>query len=459
MTGTSEGRGSRFKDANFLVMMEPSVQFSFRERWAERLNDMFPERQIVIRTEERVTYLRVAKAPQMAAAAALLAFSGWFGFTSVSYFLNDQILASKNGQIVNARLAYQSLLDEVGEYQRKFIGITTDLEENRGLMLGLVEQNASLQQNLSTIEHELKVTEADRQAIFGARERLKGDLNNIQDNLTSITSRNYLLQDNLDTITSDLSSALSERNTALVESKRMKLYADELETTLSSLQTAQIGTVDDLTKRTDDNIESMERVVEMAGLDIAAVLEANRDKTTGQGGPFIAVPEGVPGDELRTKLVNLDNRLAHLQVLQDTMQRIPLTAPLKTYYVTSKFGKRRDPINEKWSMHYGVDLGSTNKSTVYSTAPGVVTYAGWKGKYGNLIEIDHGGGIKTRFGHLGKVFVKKGQVIGFYEKIGQVGSTGRSTGPHLHYEIVFGKKPMNPSNFIKAGRYVFQEQG
>jgi len=440
-------------------MMEPTGQTTFRERWGTRLNEMFPERQIVLRTEERVSYLRISKAPQMTIAAALLAFSGWIGFTSVSYFLNDQILASKNGQIVNARLAYQGLLNEVGEYQRKFIGITTDLEENHGLMLGLVEQNASLQQDLSSIEHELKVTEAERQAIYGARERLKGDLDNIQDNLTSITSRNYLLQDNLDTTTSDLSSALSERNVALVESKRMKVYAEELEATLSSLETAQVGTVDDLTRQTENNIESLERVVQMAGLDLAAVLEKNMSETAGQGGPFIAVPEGVSGDELRMKLVSLDNRLEQLHVLQASMQRIPLAAPLKTYYLTSKFGKRRDPVNEKWSMHYGIDMGSTNKSPVYSTAPGVVTYAGWKGKYGKLVEIDHGGGIKTRFGHLGKIYVKKGEEVGFYKKIGQVGSTGRSTGPHLHYEIVFGKKPMDPTNFIKAGRYVFQDQG
>ncbi|NQV46107.1 MAG: hypothetical protein HQ501_14435, partial [Rhodospirillales bacterium] len=193
-------------------------------------------------------------------------------------------------------------------------------------MLGLVEQNASLQQDLSTIEHQLKVTEADRQAIFGARERLKGDLDNIQDNLTSITSRNFLLQDNLDTVASNLSSALSERNSALVESKRMKLYSEELKASLDSLQTAQIGTVEDLTQRTDDNIESMERVVQMAGLDINAVLKANPDKA-GQGGPFIEVPDGVAGDELRTMLVNLDSRLEHLKILQDSMQRIPLAAP------------------------------------------------------------------------------------------------------------------------------------
>lgn len=443
--------------AHFLLMIEPSEQLGFREKWSTRLNETFPERQVVIRTEERVSYLRIPKLPQMCIAASLLAFSAWIGFTSVSFFLNDQIISSKNNQIVNARLAYQSLLDEVGEYQQKFIGITGDLEENHALMLDLVEQNATLQLDLSSIEHQLKVTEADRQAIIAARERLKGDLNNIQDNLTSLTSRNYLLQDNLDTVASDLASALSDRNTALVESKRMKRYADELEATLESLQTTQIATVEDLTKRTDTNIESMERIVEIAGLEIDSVIKANEPENSGQGGPFVAVPEGLPGDKLRSRLTRLDDRLSHLETLQLAMQRMPLASPLKTYYLTSKFGKRLDPLNQKWSMHYGADMGATNKSPVYSTAPGVITYAGWKGKYGKLIEIDHGGGIKTRFGHLGKIFVKKGQEIGFYEKIGQVGSTGRSTGPHLHYEVVFGKKPMDPMNFVKAGRYVFQE--
>ncbi|MBT7505208.1 MAG: M23 family metallopeptidase, partial [Rhodospirillales bacterium] len=156
-------------------------------------------------------------------------------------------------------------------------------------------------------------------------------------------------------------------------------------------------------------------------------------------------------------LFALDGQLARLETLQSAMPYLPLATPLITYYVTSKFGKRQDPVNKIWSMHYGTDMGATNKSAIFSTAPGVVSHAGWKGKYGNLVEIDHGNGLKTRFGHLSKFFVKKGQSVGFYEKIALVGSTGRSTGPHLHYEIVFNDKPVDPMNFVKAGRYVFQE--
>jgi len=87
----------------------------------------------------------------------------------------------------------------------------------------------------------------------------------------------------------------------------------------------------------------------------------------------------------------------------------------------------------------------------------VVSYAGWNGKYGKLIEINHGAGLKTRYGHLHKILVKKGQKIKFRQRIGLLGSTGRSTGAHLHYEVVFRGKAKNPMKFIKAGQNVFQK--
>ena len=92
-----------------------------------------------------------------------------------------------------------------------------------------------------------------------------------------------------------------------------------------------------------------------------------------------------------------------------------------------------------------------------ATAPGVITYAGPKVPYGNLIEIDHGYGFKTHYGHLRKLKVKKGDQVEFFQQIATMGSTGRSTGPHLHYEIWFNKKVRNPEKFFQAGNYVFTE--
>ena len=108
-------------------------------------------------------------------------------------------------------------------------------------------------------------------------------------------------------------------------------------------------------------------------------------------------------------------------------------------------------------MHNGVDLAGRRNSAIRATAPGKVVFAGWKGNYGRFVEIDHGNGFKSRYGHLNKTLVKKGQKVGHRAKIGLLGSTGRSTGPHVHYEVWFEKRALNPMKFIKAGRYVFKK--
>ena len=104
----------------------------------------------------------------------------------------------------------------------------------------------------------------------------------------------------------------------------------------------------------------------------------------------------------------------------------------------------------------GVDLGGVPRSRVYSTSPGVVTFVGNKGPYGRMVEIDHGLGLRTRYGHLRKILVKLKEKVAFRHKIGQMGSSGRSTGSHVHYEVLFDGKPIDPMKFLKAGMYVFK---
>jgi murein DD-endopeptidase MepM/ murein hydrolase activator NlpD len=93
---------------------------------------------------------------------------------------------------------------------------------------------------------------------------------------------------------------------------------------------------------------------------------------------------------------------------------------------------------------------------VRATSPGVVTYVGWKGPSGRMVEIDHGLGLRTRYGHLHKILVKRGQKVDFRKKIGLMGTSGRSTGSHVHYEVLFDRKPVDPMKFMKAGKYVFK---
>ena len=138
------------------------------------------------------------------------------------------------------------------------------------------------------------------------------------------------------------------------------------------------------------------------------------------------------------------------------MRSLPITAPLDNYYATSGFGRRTDPFTGAVAMHEGLDLVAKVGDPVLATAPGTVIYADWQGDYGRMVEIDHGLGITTVYAHLKEISVEVGQVVDYRDQIGLLGSSGRSTGPHVHYEVRFNDRPFNPMNFLKAGRYVFK---
>jgi len=425
------------------------------KRYAFRL---FPERQVLLRTGGRVSFVTLSHRLQLGVVGVLFLFGSWTAYSSVSFMLYDKILESKDSKIASARLSYRSLLMEVATYQRKFTSITRDLEENHSLMLGLVQHNAGLQQNLKVVSAKLQSTEQEREGVRLAREDLRRQLSEVEQKLLTINSNNFALKDNLSTVESDLQQVLGERNEALFEGKRMHRQIAGLENRLVDLQTTEIEAVQQLKERTVGFIGNLQRVIQLAGIDTDKLIEANGGSLKGQGGPFIpAKPDGLAGSKLKARLAELDQYLQQSETLQDAMSKLPLAPPLTSYRVTSPFGKRRDPVNKKWAAHYGLDMASPLKSGVYVAAPGKVVKAGWKGNYGRFIEIDHGSGIVTRYGHLYKILVKKGQQVGFHEKIGLLGSSGRSTGAHLHYEIAFNGRNLDPSKFFKAGRYVFQE--
>ena len=439
-------------------MRERHLRDGWRGRSARWVRRRFPQRHLFFHSKGRISYIPVSRRVQITLVSVLALVGAWSAYTSVSLVLHEKVLASRDIDIANARLAYHSLLGEVVTYQRKFTSITLDLEENHALMLNLVERNSVLQRNLKSVAHRLTTTDEERREVIAVREHLKGQLRQIEDRMGTLVNRNFALKGNLGTVEVDLQTALVERNRALFDGNRMRRHINDLETRLGELQEAELQSVQRLTDRTVAYIGSMEKVVRLPGLTADRLLEGDTGLPRGQGGPFIELePDALPADRLKANLSTLDARLQYSQALESAMRKVPLSAPLDTFSITSPFGKRRDPINRKWAAHFGVDLGSRFKSPVYVTAPGVVTFAGWSGKYGKLVEVDHGAGIKTRYGHLHKILVKKGRQLKFRDKIGLLGSTGRSTGAHVHYEITFKGKPKNPMKFIKAGRHVFQE--
>ncbi len=237
-------------------------------------------------------------------------------------------------------------------------------------------------------------------------------------------------------------------------SERVAVLLDRL----TKIHQARSRVIANLSTLTGCDIEDAERIIGMTGLNVNKLLtKVGTPEELGQGGPFVALAGGVANDSLAGAVHGLDSRLTRLETLRVALQAVPLVSPVDTYRVASRFGKRRDPISKKWAIHSGVDLSSRRKTKVYASAPGIVTKAGYKGRYGRMIEIDHGFGIRTRYGHLHKILVKKGQEVRHRDKIGLLGSSGRSTGPHLHYEILYGNIAMDPIKFIQAGKHVFKE--
>ena len=180
--------------------------------------------------------------------------------------------------------------------------------------------------------------------------------------------------------------------------------------------------------------ELMEKIMTSVGITLK---EEKTEGTKNSGGPFIPQQEA-----------NQDDLLSKADTYLKKIQYIPLGRPVQGA-ITSPFGKRKDPVNKKNGFHTGIDFRGKRGEKIYATADGIVKKVFTNGGYGKYILVSHNNGYTTSFAHLQTFLVKKGEKIKRGQLIGLVGNTGRSTGPHLHYEINLNKKPVNPSKFMQ----------
>lgn len=269
-----------------------------------------------------------------------------------------------------------------------------------------------------------------------------------------------------------------ERTRLFAERDGLSSRVKDLELNLAVLNVSQEKVLARVADRTIKRIEDVTRLIDMTGLNAERLLRlaareegedleplAEDANLNGQGGPFIAAEPGDSvqdgeagenGNPLSAQVARLDGTMQQWHRVQKVMSKLPLTAPLDSYRFTSGFGSRRDPVNRRWARHLGVDLANRPKTPVLAPAPGRVVSAGRNGRFGRMVEIDHGYGVRTRYGHLHKIMVKPGQLVGFRDVVATLGSSGRSTGPHLHYEVVVDGKPVDPMKFIQAGKFIFK---
>jgi murein DD-endopeptidase MepM/ murein hydrolase activator NlpD len=225
---------------------------------------------------------------------------------------------------------------------------------------------------------------------------------------------------------------------------------DDLQPLLSQVQ----GSLDTVQRQQTEALDALSAAAEKESGKLSAVLSplgvnvGGVDSDGPEGGPFI--PAGPLHFVERTTL--LDRSLDGIAALRRTAAALPLRAPLLARSISSGFGYRMDPFLHRPALHAGLDMVADAGTSVRATAAGVVTSAGWTGGYGQMVEIRHADGISTRYGHLSRILVSEGQAVPAGATIGEVGSTGRSTGPHLHYETRRDGQPVDPTQYLAAGR-------
>jgi len=223
-----------------------------------------------------------------------------------------------------------------------------------------------------------------------------------------------------------------------------------LQTSLDKVESRQIAALNATEDGMESRVRRMRGVISDLGLDMAQ-LEAATPKV-GMGGPFVPVKLPADAGPFERQLLRLNITKAQMERLNRTLALVPYRKPVVgEVEFTSGFGVRVDPFLGRPAMHTGLDFRASTGDPVRATANGKVASAGWAGGYGRMVEIDHGNGLATRYGHLSQIGVKVGDQIKIGQVIGEVGSTGRSTGPHLHYETRIDGEAVDPQKFLRAG--------
>lgn len=255
-----------------------------------------------------------------------------------------------------------------------------------------------------------------------------------------------------------------QENAQLAAQNAILTRIEYLENKVTDLQETHDEMMSDIRITTGGKIKELENIIARTGVrsgplerEAAAKVkreEQQREKygrtqsADGRGGPFVPARVGL----LKEQETDLYFSLKRMMVLHEVVSAMPLSRPIGAARMSSGYGTRIDPFNGRLASHTGQDFAGPRGSKILSSADGVVKDTGWQSGYGNAVDVSHGYGFTTKYGHLSKILVKEGQHVKKGQVIAIQGSTGRSTGPHLHYEVRYHNKPLNPKSFLNAKR-------
>lgn len=465
----------------------------FTARVAARVLQWFPERQIYHRSNGHVQFVVLSTRFQIVGAAIGLSCLGWIAYASVMTAFKNEIIAAQEervrdlqgryeNQIARMRLDYDDLSTKLALAEERFTGTVVAIEQRQSdLQTAMVEQEsagdalAEVMRRADTVRalglgpdpSELEMEE-DPSAAGGVEQR-----DHAQDEPAAAAAPAPTVDAPLPaakpeaaggqpaSVEPDMKKAALDGAAAeflasgrnIVAGEAFAALAGRLDTVVVRQQTIAAGLAEAAVEKED----SLREIIEIAGMNPEAIAP----RPEAQGGPYI--PLEAQGSALDARDPNLeyaDATLERVATLQTAMLSVPFANPVPAVTrISSGFGGRSDPFNGGRAFHSGLDFKGPSGTAIIATAPGKVVSADWHGGYGKMVEIDHGYGLKTRYAHLSAIDVVEGQQVAFGDKVGELGSTGRSTGPHLHYEVWYDGQARNPWNYLKAGANVLERQG
>ena len=381
-------------------------------RLRRSLIELFPERHFYVRSGGEMKGYVLSPKTQMIAAAGLSAAALWMGVCSAAMLVNMMAASSTDREVARTQAKYERW---IADRQARLNSAVAELNAGSG-------SSGALASTIEKRHAALAMLLTDMKGQPGAAEALTPVINRA------------------------MASAKTQNPTKIVETVRVS-------------QEQLLDAADTYAKSRADRLRLAFR---LAGLTPASYMP----KGGALGGPLIeskdprALAAVLDVDEgFADRIQHAASDMSEAHAMEDAAKSLPLAKPTTTPAESSSYGVRYDPFTGRPAFHSGLDFPGGRMTAIHATAPGVVSFVGVRSGYGETVEIDHGRGFKTRYAHLAAIAVGVGQQVAVGQRLGGMGSTGRSTGTHLHYEVWVNGRAQNPERFVKAGAYVQQTGG
>ncbi len=429
---------------------------SFLERW-------FPEKRLFLRSETQTRFVRLSPSSQMFAWAGIALFVGWSTIATAIVIMDNIGSGTVREQARREQALYEERLNALSSErdkratealtaQNRFNAALEQISRMQVMLLQSEDRRKEMEKGIDVIQATLRRTIKERDTALARTRQLSAQLANGATAGAGNTT-NADTDSAIEFLSAALARTASQRDADIKAAQDAQAQAAELELERKLLEEKNDRIFSQLEEAVSLSLDPLDKMFKAVGLSPERVLNTIRQGYSGQGGPLAPISfstRGAPVDDQTLRANAVLKRLDRINLYRIAVQKVPFALPVKSAFrYTSGFGQRDG------RLHAGVDMAAPIGTPLYATADGVVSFAGRQRGYGWIVIIKHGFGLETRYAHQSKIRVKVGQRVSRGDRIGDMGSTGHSTGPHVHYEIRVDGKPINPMKFIKAARNVF----